>query len=221
MGSLVKALERFNRKERNLLVRAATGNHELPLQLSSVFRGRIADALGLAEEIPASAWWAADYHIAWLAGALSVYVLGDDALEKKWPNPKIGTRQLIEPNQEDIDLVVSWENHIVLLEAKGYGYFSNSQLRSKLERLNLLQKYYEALIGNSSADVDFRLLLISPRAPEKVNVPAPSWLCSTDKIPWMELDLGDAGDQLLVSRCNMNGDIGASGDHWRLVPQNT
>ena len=70
MRSLVKALERFNRKERNLLVRAATGNRESPLQLSLDFRERIAAALGLREGIPADAWWATDYHIAWLAAVI-------------------------------------------------------------------------------------------------------------------------------------------------------
>lgn len=220
MRTLVQALERFNRKERNLLVRAATGNHESPLRLSEGFRERIAKALGLKEGVPAEAWWATDYHIAWLAGALSVYVLGDAALERAWSNPEVNQRRLAELNQEDIDLVVSWENHMVLIEAKAYGYFSNSQLKSKLDRLNLVYKHYKELTAGSSADVDFRLLLISPQAPQRVDVATPPWLCPAGKIPWMELDLGDADDRLMVSRCNAKGDVGATGDHWRLVPQN-
>ena len=94
MRSLVEALERFNRKERNLLVRDATGNKASLLQGSPPFRRRIADALGLQDEIPDDAWWATDYHIAWLAGALSVYALGDGALEQIWPNPKVNEKTL-------------------------------------------------------------------------------------------------------------------------------
>jgi hypothetical protein len=165
MNSLVQALERFNRKERNLLVRAAIKDHEAPLQLSQGFRSEIAAELGLREEVPADAWWATDYHIAWLAGALSLYVLADAALGKAWSNPEINQRRLIEGNQQDIDLVIAWENHIVLIEAKAYGYFSNSQLKSKLDKLNLVHQYYGELTEGRSANVDFRLLLISEVAP--------------------------------------------------------
>ena len=132
MRSLVNALERFNRKERNLLVRDAIGHNESPIPLSQGFRDKIAKRLGLQEEVPADAWWATDYHIAWLAGALSVYALGEGALEQTWANPPANQRRLMEANQEDIDLVVSWETRIVLIEAKGYSCFSNTQLESKL-----------------------------------------------------------------------------------------
>ena len=219
MKSLVNALERFNRKERNLLVRAAIGNPESALQLSVGFRAEIVTALGLKEEIPADAWWATDYHIAWLAGALSVYALGEGALEQTWPNPEIDHKRLMEPNQEDIDLIVSWDNHIVLIEAKAYSCFSNPQLKSKIARLDFVQGYYKELVGSHNINVDFHLLLISPRAPAKLDVAPPSWLCPTGIIPWVKLN--GVGDRLMVSRCNTEGEVGAYGDRWRLVPQHS
>lgn len=216
---LVEALERFNRKERNLLVRAAIGTPESALQLSPGFRGEIVAALGLNEVIPADAWWSTDFHIAWLAGALSVYALGDGALSQTWPNPEVDRKHLMEPNQEDIDLVVSWDNHIVLIEAKAYSCFSNHQLKSKLARLELVQIYYRELAESYNIDVDFRLLLMSSGAPEKLDLAPPSWLCPTGKLPWIKLN--GLGDRLMVSRCNMKGEVGAFGDHWRLVPQHS
>jgi hypothetical protein len=72
---LPAALERFKRKERNLLVQAMLGhNEEKPLQLADSFLHKIAGALDDLKSIPADAWWATDYHISWLAGALAVLV---------------------------------------------------------------------------------------------------------------------------------------------------
>jgi hypothetical protein len=82
MDSLSKTLERFNRKERNLLVRAILGDKEKHLELSKDFRDKVADAL-IIDAIGADAWWATDYHYDWLAGALAVYVEGESAVQKR------------------------------------------------------------------------------------------------------------------------------------------
>ncbi len=71
--SLADALERFNRKERLLLLRAATMIEDAKLQLSKAFLEKVRNTLGLPETIPVEAWWATDYHIAWIAGALSLF----------------------------------------------------------------------------------------------------------------------------------------------------
>jgi hypothetical protein len=63
---LADVLKRFNRKERNLLVRAVLGDEQKPLLLSDQFRKDIASKLRI--EIQPDAWWATDYHINWLAG---------------------------------------------------------------------------------------------------------------------------------------------------------
>jgi hypothetical protein len=72
MNSLAEAPKRFNRKERNLLVRAVLAQESRPMELSEEFRTTVAHALQLPP-IPSDVWWATDYHIAWLADALAVY----------------------------------------------------------------------------------------------------------------------------------------------------
>lgn len=122
MDQLAQALERFNRKERNLLIRAALGHQEMPLQLSVGFRERVASALGIAP-LPDHAWWATDYHISWIAGALATYLDDTAALTSGRPNPIVETtqRRLIEGNQEDIDLLIAAGQNLIMIEAKAYG----------------------------------------------------------------------------------------------------
>lgn len=149
--SLEQALECFNRKERNLLVRAVLGHQEKPLQLTEPFRKQVAKELHLAS-IPENAWWATDYHISWLAGALAVFVKGGAAVFRKehdqplppWPNHAEGnpSRQLVEGNQEDVDLAIATGCELIMIEAKGYHHFGRDQLESKLQRLKLLHAFY-------------------------------------------------------------------------------
>ena len=85
MNKLADVLKRFNRKERNLLVRAVLGDEEKPLLLSDQFRKDISNKLnklGMEIEIQPDAWWATDYHINWLAGALTYYAELDAMLEQ-------------------------------------------------------------------------------------------------------------------------------------------
>jgi len=83
--NLADALELFNRKERNLLVRLALGHKERPLRLSDSFRGDVQRELAIQHEIPAETWWSTDFHFSWLAGALKVHAQGqEEALSSPW-----------------------------------------------------------------------------------------------------------------------------------------
>jgi hypothetical protein len=146
-GYKAGSLERFNRKERNLLVRAVLGHETKALELSGEFRKTIADALQIAP-IPLGAWWATDYHIAWLAGALAVYTEGAEQAVAKGarPNPSANGSSLVKGNQEDIDLVIASGIDLILIEAKGVGAWGNEQLRSKLARLELVRNEYMSSI---------------------------------------------------------------------------
>lgn len=213
MDSLAGALERFNRKERNLLIRAILGHKEKPLRLSDTFREQVTEELALPKTIPADAWWGTDYHINWLAGALAIFMKGEAALEV-FPNSG-----LIEGNQEDVDLVIATEDHLVLIEAKANRGFERVQLASKLDRLNQLYEFYQKLADKSRRRISFSLLLLSPERPE-LDVPWPTWACknSTDpsKIPWINLPLGDAPPSVLeVTRCDESGKRTAKGTFWR------
>jgi hypothetical protein len=198
----VDALERFNRKERNLLVRDALGNQKIPVRLSSDYCSRIERELKTSVD-PSQAWWATDYHFDWLAGALALHVLGDDALSRIWPNDPARPK-LIRGTQEDIDLVVATDTHLILIEAKANAPFTGKQMRSKLQRFSLLRAFYDGLPGAAEAAVEFHLLLTSP-------VRSPLF----SDIHWIPLG-GRSAETLTVTRCDQFGSPAASEDYWRV-----
>jgi hypothetical protein len=212
MDSLASALERFNRKERNLLVRAVLGHEVKPVELSESFRVSVAKALKIS--IPPSAWWATDYHLEWLAGAIAVYAEGATAaVEKKArDNPPVEVttpRRLVEGNQEDIDLVIASGLDLILIEAKGASPWDNQQLRSKLVRL----KHIHAEAEKARDAVQFHLLLMSPRHSERLDVEWPDWaLIDSEDPAWIELPF--PRDSLMVSRCDERGNPNADGKSW-------
>ena len=113
--------------------------------------------LGLGNVIPEKAWWATDYHISWLAGALALFVKGEKCAKQpfenrpieddRWTNlKKPEGRQLVEGNQEDVGLVIATGCELILIEAKAYGAWTVPQLNSKLARLDLLHKFYSMMV---------------------------------------------------------------------------
>ncbi len=227
METLRSSLERFNRKERNLLVRAVLGHVEgKPLELSGDFRKDVAEKLGGkgAPPIPTDAWWATDYHIAWLAGALAVYVEGEkQAVAKKARldqlYPPQNDRRIAEGDQQDIDLVIVSGVDLILIEVKGASYFDNKQLASKMERLDLVHSHYEQWIKDALPSappkVNFHFLLMSPQRPtEKLKVKWPVWL-SPPRDQWLELTFPK--DALTVSRCDDKGNPTKDGPFWCIV----
>jgi hypothetical protein len=225
MNSLVDSLKRFNRKERNLLVRAILAQESRPLELSEEFRMTVAHALQLPP-IPSDAWWATDYHIAWLAGALAVYV--EQAVAKgARPNRSASVngllKHLVEGNQEDCDLVIASGVDLIFIEAKGVSAWDVDQLNSKLTRLELLHCEYISSVTRAPSAVprvNFHFLLMSPHQPDPHSrimreVPWPDWIRVNGDIPWVQLAM--PSDTLAVSRCNAQGAPAAQPDHWCII----
>lgn len=216
MNGLAEVLERFNRKERNLLVRHVLGHGESPLRLSAEFRRKVGKALELEGEIPKQAWWATDYHFDCLAGALALYVKGDRALHEIWPNPLKEGRRLVEGNQEDIDLIIATESDVILIEAKGFEAYSNSQMASKIARLNLLHTYWDELSGSAPHLIRISFLLISPRPPQKLTTEWPSWVLRDGRVPWIQLELDFVNSVLQVTQCRSDHESTAK-ENWRIT----
>jgi hypothetical protein len=171
------------------------------------------------KDIPEDAWWATDYHISWLAGALALFIEGDET--KRWPNKpeKKGGPQLVEGNQEDMDLVIATGCDLILIEAKAYGAWNNAQLASKLERLELLHKFYKSLVETDSSrrHINFHFLLISPPHQTELAVTWPAWACRGEGPPWIELKIDRPESGFEVVRCDaVKGKKSALGDSWRI-----
>src|SRR5947209_8482411 len=136
MNPLANILERFNRKERNLLIRDILCSRGKAPQLGGDFCERLSKAIGISKESLDNAWWATDFHFDWLAGALLTFMKGETLTRQD------NRSMIVMGNQEDIDLVVvahipgaETSHHLILIEAKAYGHFTTKQYRSKVGRL--------------------------------------------------------------------------------------
>ena len=105
-----------------------------------------------------------------------------------------------------------------MIEAKGFGTFDIEQLRSKLQRLELLHTFYKDTLHLAENFVRFRFLLISSEEPLKIDIPWPKWALKDkdNKVPWVHLDLGE---RLTVERCDSNHQRAAQGGHWHVIRQ--
>ncbi len=80
MSKLVESLEKFNRKERYWLLKNALKSDSMVL--GEEFRKNLGKKIGIS--IPENAWWAMDYHLDWLIGALSK----SEEWSNRTPQPK-------------------------------------------------------------------------------------------------------------------------------------
>jgi len=217
-ATLTENLRLLNRKERHFLVGEALGNTRFRLHDS--FRSRVGAAFGI--EIPASAFAGMDYHLNWLYAALVL------TYEPDKDNLYDNGADYVQGNQEDIDLLVVWEEglkaHVVMLEAKGVIPFSNEQLESKFERLRLMFGMDECHWRN----VHPHFGLVSPRKPSRLRENgAPKWakkdvgemVADNDYFHWVELrNLKRRRPCLkMVTRCNNKGKPSATGDFWTVA----
>ena len=125
---------------------------------------------------------------------------------------------MIEGNQEDIDLIIASGLDLILIEAKAFGAWDNKQLRSKLDRLDLLHGEYEQIADTADRDrVRMHFLLMSPKEIKKIDVKWPEWIRKENQVPWIELYLPESEAILEVNRCDADAEETAEGDHWRIV----
>lgn len=210
---IASTLRRFNRKERYWVIRNAFGakvEHLCPefwKRLQKGLQGRI-DHLH-----PEAAWWAVDYHFDWILGALHVHT-GLPALDPYAPKKNTCLLDnvetlLVKGQQEDIDLVVASGSDVVLIEAKGFGSYSDKEMRSKLSRLKCLCDEREIVNPDARQDRQIRLhfVLLSRSRPQNLdkNLPWPLWAVDAESKPfWFELEV-ELKKFLTIGRCDEKG----------------
>lgn len=212
--NLVEALRQFNRKERYWLIRNALGPSSG--QLGEDFRYSIGALSGI--RVPEDAWWAMDYHLDWLVGALALRRDG-----QMNGDARLNSAALVQGNQEDIDLVVAFDNTLILIEAKGDTSWSNTQLNSKLSRLEIILS--EAGTAPSSPlPLSVYFVLMSPDESKGLKReegrPWPVWMLKDGKPMWIRMRMAEAGQEpafLRVVRCqDKDGRVGKDGSHWKI-----
>jgi hypothetical protein len=200
MPTLLDHLREFNRKERFYLIGRALGNTKF--RLSREFREVLGDALEL--RVPEDAFAAMDYHLDWIAASLQLAADGDN------PGPYPRDPRLMTATQEDIDLLVAYPEansyHFIMLEAKGVTAYSNSQLRSKIKRLNAV---FEGEAAKTARAIP-HFALTAPKPPKLLNVKdIPSWVLGKDEsVTWLPMKLPPVLKK--VVRCYQ-------GKYWKVV----
>ena len=204
MSDLIRHLRSFNKKERFILLQEALGADTF--SLDNDFRKRLGNLLEFP--IPAEAFVAMDYHFDWIQMAL--YLAATPAPPSPIPND-----ELFKANQEDVDLLVAFDGsamtHLVLVEAKMETGWTNSQLRSKAQRL---RRIFDA--GQTGADfVTPHFVLASPKQSERVCTDTwPQWMAPNGVALWMELPRPTGLRE--VTRCTEDGRVSASGGFLRI-----
>ncbi len=206
----VKVLERFNRKERNLLVRDILGCRDKPVRLSTEFCERLAPAVGILGEHLYDAWWTTDFHFDWLAGALLTFMTGETS------DPQKNRPDLVKGTQEDVDLVVvahtpaaETPHHLILIEAKAYSDFTKEQHTSKVARYKSLREYYrDELERESWPKIAFHYVLYSPTEAAEVD-PDRAYKRLQFRLPLAESPI------LVVERCTAGGERVSNYEYWR------
>jgi len=204
-SQLVQALKRFNRKERFWLLSDAVGKPFA--SLSPDFLSKAGTELGI--ELPSNPWWAFDYHFDWLHAVLT---LGPEYNLTPLPGPASNNPPIATGNQEDIDLLIAFDQTVILIEAKMSTSWTNKQMESKFRRMSSLPTQH----------VQPYFVLASPSKPKKLNLAGvPSWALKTQDgtaqpahiiLPGRE----DQDSALMVSRCNEAGVKSAIGAHWKI-----
>jgi hypothetical protein len=152
-----------------------------------------------------------DYHMDWLYAAL--YSQSHD----NQPTIVDNSQGYIRGNQEDVDLLVSFERgaitHLVLLEAKGATSWSNKQMQSKADRLRLI---FGEDVGKNFPDIEPHFLLTSPRRPRNLKTELwPQWMRRKEGPNWFELSNWPK-NPVKVTRCGPEGRPNQFGKYWKL-----
>jgi len=190
--TLTNALSALDSHERPILLQWATGQR---FAVAEHLRASLGAALDL--EVPADAFVAMDYNLDWLYAATRWH--RDESVgssKQAWPSGGELTA-----SGEDIDLVIAWDKpspHVLLLEAKGFTGWSNSQLASKVQRLAVI------FDEETRAAIDVHFLLVGPAATRGVTTDGwPEWLLKDGRLHFQELT--DPGERWAVQRLDDSG----------------
>jgi hypothetical protein len=221
IDSLGNVLARFDRKERGWVVRKALGAKAE--YLDEGFLKQVCGALGLETAAPQEYRWFTDYHLDWLVAALQIYAYGEKrclAHDSIFPN-SAAPNPLIMGNQEDVDLLLVTGTDLILIEAKWFGLWNNTQRESKLGRLKMIKKAADLACIQANRDrVKFHFLLMS--AAEAHRNPDPlRQVSEADDGMVRRLQIPPSVDappyMLAPQRCNANGSATAIGANWRVI----
>lgn len=224
---LLTVLERFNRKERFILLEQATADQG-HIAMSPSFLKKLSVALGDIEIPPNPEFVAMDFHLNWLYAALELthgeWVSPGAGLKAaqdvpRLPNPAEPPthRHAIERNQEDVDLIVGWVTgdtcHLALVEAKAYSGWSSKQMTSKITRLRTI---FGESSGGRYHGVIPHLVLASFANPTKLDTSTwPEWTMPNGYPAHLRLDPPQS-HRLHIGETDATGKPTLQGGHFAI-----
>ncbi|MEP9364011.1 hypothetical protein ABLE68_13665 [Nocardioides sp. CN2-186] len=197
-------LRAFDSHERGILLQWIAGQDFI---LSDEVRRTIGAAI--ERVIPEAPFVAMDYTLDWLYAAVRTTHEGTEiATRRPWP----GGKQLT-ASPEDIDLLIAWEDkdgpHTILVEAKGFTGWSNSQMTSKAARLAAI------FPSDLAISFDVHFVLAGPkRSPGLSTEGWPAWMSQNNRVHFVNIP--DPGTRYSVQRCDSDGRPTKSNvTHWQ------
>lgn len=185
-SKFVDVIKAFDSHERGILFQWVAGS---PFGISSPLREALTELLGL--KIHNEPFLAMDYTLDWLHAALTCYLE-----PTAWQTPQPLSAPLITGSQEDVDLVLAWEDerpHLALIEAKGFTGWSNKQMASKASRLGEI--FSPAVLDV----VDTHFILVGPsRSKGLLTDVWPDWMRRDGLVHFVEIP--DPGPRWSVGR---------------------
>ncbi len=146
-----------------------------------------------------------DYTLDWLHAAITCY-LDPNA----WDEPQPLGDGTIAGSQEDVDLLVAWEEkgpHLVLIEAKGFTGWSNKQMRSKADRLKAI------ITPKVLEEIDAHFVLVGPSRSKGLQTEFwPEWMRKQGRTHFVKLT--DPGPRWSVRRSEPALEPATSSTKW-------
>lgn len=226
MPDLIEILESFNRKERFFLIsHVLNGRQENEFTLSPDFRKELSSTFDGVEipEPPERVFVAMDYHFDWLYASLEKWkaIKAGKPEKSTFRNPwsefcdKHGKKvRVVRGSSEDVDLLVAFRKgdlyHLIMVEAKAYSGWTNSQLASKAKRL---QEIFGEN-GMARQEVKPHFCLIGPKESTKLETSSlPDWMKPGGNLLWLDLSLPNIS-RLKVERYQK---VGNSYERFRIT----
>ncbi len=220
MNDLLEMIDSFNRKERYFVFTQASGNSSFTL--GPEFRADLSKATGAA--VPQDARAYIDYHLDWLHAAVHMATTPSGGAVREngdtSPAPPGAVPRVSNGNQEDIDLVVAYEEAnatwLILVEAKADTGWTNSQMSRKAARLGDIFGQGKTVTGSAIHPV---FCLWSPGRPfGLITRDWPEWMLSGAVGPrspepaWLELAMPPGRKKVIG--CDSNGNPSSERKFW-------
>jgi len=168
-NSLAFILQKFNRKEEYWILREIFAADKLPDAekcFLKKFRENFTPDENNQLERPGQVWWSINYKFNWIFGAIRVYAYihgGGKDIKKFDTNfcaSDTGEKyQLTERSPEDIDLILAFDETIILIEVKGVGDFDQDQVTRKVKRFIILRRFAQ----ECKPDIKIKMFFMSPQ----------------------------------------------------------